>query len=88
MSNALFFGDNLTVLKDHIDRDSIDLVYLDPPFNSNATYNVLFKDATGKGSEAQAEAFRDTWAWADAAANAYEDFAASSSAKTPRWAFW
>lgn len=73
MSGALFFGDNLDVLREHVQTQSIDLVYLDPPFNSNATYNVLFKAPSGQKSEAQAEAFRDTWSWGDAAEQAYDD---------------
>lgn len=73
MSGALFFGDNLDVLREHVQTQSVDLVYLDPPFNSNATYNVLFKAPSGQRSEAQAEAFRDTWGWGDAAEQAYDD---------------
>jgi site-specific DNA-methyltransferase (adenine-specific) len=61
-TNTLYYGDNLEVLRDHIPDESIDLIYLDPPFNSNRSYNVLFKEA-GKGeSPAQIEAFEDTWA--------------------------
>jgi len=71
--NKLFFGDNLPVLRDHINPESIDLVYLDPPFNSNATYGLLFKEPSGVAAQAQAEAFRDTWEWGDAAAESYED---------------
>lgn len=61
--NLLFYGDNLQVLKEHIATESIDLVYLDPPFNSNRTYNVLFKHKTGKEANAQIQAFDDTWTW-------------------------
>ena len=71
--NKLYFGDNLDVLRDHIDQESVDLVYLDPPFNSQENYNVLFKERSGAGVGAQVEAFRDTWKWEDGAANAYED---------------
>jgi DNA modification methylase len=71
--NKLNFGDNLDVLRDHIDQESVDLVYLDPPFNSQENYNVLFKERSGAGVGAQIEAFRDTWKWEDGAANAYED---------------
>ncbi len=76
--NKLFFGDNLDVLRERIQPESVDLIYLDPPFNSNASYNVLFKEPTGAGAEAQAEAFRDTWEWGDSAASAYEDVMRSS----------
>jgi len=61
--NSLYFGDNLNILRDHIADKSVDLVYLDPPFNSNANYNVLFKESSGKGSSAQITAFDDTWHW-------------------------
>jgi site-specific DNA-methyltransferase (adenine-specific) len=59
-NNTLFYGDNLPILRDHIPAESIDLVYLDPPFNSNRNYSVLFRDESGKHSEAQIEAFEDT----------------------------
>lgn len=72
MANALYYGDNLQVLREHIRDESIDLIYLDPPFNSNATYNVLFRAPGGKGSEAQIEAFEDTWHWGEAAAAAFD----------------
>jgi DNA modification methylase len=67
--NRLLFGDNLKWLRDaKIFPDaSVDLVYLDPPFNSNADYNVLFKETSGEASQAQFHAFTDTWNWADAA---------------------
>jgi adenine specific DNA methylase Mod len=78
--NKLYFGDNLTVLRDHVKDESIDLVYLDPPFNSKASYNVLFKTGSGKSSEAQAEAFRDTWEWGSIAEAAYDDVMQSSGA--------
>lgn len=59
----LYWGDNLTILRDHIASDSIDLIYLDPPFNSNRNYNVLFKEKNRHESDAQIEAFTDTWHW-------------------------
>lgn len=61
--NTLFYGDNLPILRDHIPDASVDLVYLDPPFNSSRNYNVLFKDESGHASEAQLTAFEDTWHW-------------------------
>ena len=63
--NRLLFGDNLKWLRDTkvFPDASIDLVYLDPPFNSNANYNVLFKENTGEASQAQFHAFTDTWEW-------------------------
>lgn len=67
MSRALYYGDNLAVLRESIKDESIDLVYLDPPFNSNADYNVLFRGATGEQSPAQIEAFVDTWHWNESA---------------------
>jgi site-specific DNA-methyltransferase (adenine-specific) len=59
------------VLREHVDSESVDLVYLDPPFNSNATYNVLFKAPDGHSSQAQIGAFDDTWHWNDSAEEAY-----------------
>jgi site-specific DNA-methyltransferase (adenine-specific) len=63
--NRLLFGDNLKWLRDNnvFPDASVDLVYLDPPFNSNANYNVLFKEASGEASQAQFHAFTDTWEW-------------------------
>jgi site-specific DNA-methyltransferase (adenine-specific) len=61
--NTLFYGDNLAILREHIASESVDLIYLDPPFNSNRNYNVLFKDERGTESEAQITAFEDTWHW-------------------------
>ncbi len=71
--NKLYFGDNLDILRDKIADASVDLVYLDPPFNSKADYNVLFKTQAGDASAAQATAFKDTWEWDDAAAKAYHE---------------
>ena len=70
MANHLYYGDNLDVLREHIKSASVDLVYLDPPFNSNATYNVLFRGPSGDSSQAQIEAFEDTWHWNNAAEKA------------------
>lgn len=61
--NRLYYGDNLQVLREHIADKSVDLIYLDPPFNSKADYNILFKSPTGKDSDAQITAFEDTWHW-------------------------
>ncbi len=62
-TNVLYYGDNLDILRRFIPDESIDLVYLDPPFNSNASYSVIFKDESGRGSDAQMTAFDDTWHW-------------------------
>jgi len=71
MGNHLYYGDNLEVLRREIRDESVDLIYLDPPFNSNATYNQLFAAPDGSQSAAQIEAFNDTWHWTDAAEDAY-----------------
>ncbi len=71
--NKLYFGDNLDILPGHVPDESVDLIYLDPPFNSNATYNVLFKETSGEGSAAQIHAFGDTWHWGEEAEYAYRD---------------
>lgn len=62
-TNILYYGDNLEILRKYIPDNSIDLVYLDPPFNSNVAYNILFKEPTGEPSQAQITAFDDTWHW-------------------------
>jgi len=64
-TNALYYGDNFVWLKNHeyFPNDSIDLIYLDPPFNSNTDYNILFNEKTGEQSQAQWKAFDDTWKW-------------------------
>ncbi|HLF58526.1 MAG TPA: DNA methyltransferase, partial [Alphaproteobacteria bacterium] len=72
MKNALYYGDNLRVLRESIASESIDLVYLDPPFNSSATYNILFKSPSGAESQAQIEAFEDTWHWGEEAEYAFD----------------
>lgn len=73
MQNAFYFGDNLHILRDYIPYESVDLVYLDPRFNSNATYNLLFRspDKT-KWSDAQIATFEDTWSWGEAAEETFD----------------
>jgi site-specific DNA-methyltransferase (adenine-specific) len=71
-TNTLYYGDNLAVIRKYIRDESIDLIYLDPPFNSKADYNVLFKEASGEESTAQIQAFSDFWQWDIEARKAYE----------------
>ena len=71
--NTLFYGDNLKILREYILSECIDLIYLDPPFNSNRNYNVLFKDESGADSEAQIVAFEDTWHWNHITEQTYRD---------------
>ena len=70
--NQLYFGDNWKMLTKHVQSESVDLIYLDPPFNSNADYNILFKEKTGEQSPAQIKAFEDTWHWGPEARVAYD----------------
>lgn len=70
--NTLYYGDNLDVLRRYIADESVDLIYLDPPFKSDQNYNVLFAEQDGSRSAAQIKAFEDTWRWDQAAATAYE----------------
>lgn len=70
--NTLYYGDNLDILREYIPSASVDLIYLDPPFNSSRNYNVLFKDESGKDSESQIVAFEDTWHWNKSAIDTYE----------------
>ena len=71
--NQLYFGDNLAVLREHIKDESVDLIYLDPPFNSRQDYNVLFAERDGTRSASQITAFEDTWEWNTDAERAYEE---------------
>jgi adenine specific DNA methylase Mod len=71
--NYLYHGDNLTVLRDEIGSESMDLIYLDPPFNSQAGYNILFRDHKGENSDAQTFAFKDTWVWGLESEQAMQD---------------
>lgn len=73
MTNLLYYGDNLDVLRRHIGDSTVDLVYLDPPFKSNQDYNVLFANHAGAQAAAQIKAFEDTWRWDESAARAYAD---------------
>ena len=69
----LFFGDNLNILRDEIKSESVNLVYLDPPFNSKRDYNLLFKTPKGFDSDAQITAFDDTWHWGEQAENEFAE---------------
>jgi len=71
--NTLFYGDNLDILREYVPDESVDLIYLDPPFNSNRSYNVLFKEESGKESASQITAFEDTWHWGEDAQRTYHD---------------
>lgn len=71
--NTLYYGDNLDVLRRYVDDASVDLVYLDPPFNSNQNYNVLFAEQDGTRAGAQIKAFQDTWRWDQSSALAYAE---------------
>src|SRR5205814_3901765 len=72
--NTLYYGDNLKILRDYIKEESVDLIYLDPPFNSNRDYNVLFKEQSGEPAQAQIKAFTDTWKWSE---HAFSEFCES-----------
>ncbi len=76
MTNRLFYGDNLDVLRQHIPAASVDLVYLDPPFNSNRSYNVIFNrhDVIGNAESAQIQAFDDTWRWTPITEQQYDRY--------------
>ena len=71
--NQLYYGDNLDILRTHIPDESVDLIYIDPPFNSNQAYNVIFSEADGSSSQAQIRAFEDTWRWGEATEGAYHE---------------
>lgn len=73
--NKLYYGDNLPILRNHeyFPNECVDLIYLDPPFNSSRSYNVLFKDESGRDSDAQITAFEDTWHWGQTAEETFHD---------------
>jgi site-specific DNA-methyltransferase (adenine-specific) len=71
--NTLYYGDNIDVLREHIASESVDLIYLDPPFNSKRDYNLLFRSPEGERSQAQVTAFEDTWQWGERAAIAFDE---------------
>jgi DNA modification methylase len=73
VTNSLYYGDNLQILRNEIRDESVDLVYLDPPFNSQATYNVLFSSPKGHEASAQIEAFEDTWHWGPQAEKEFQE---------------
>ena len=79
--NKLYFGDNLKILCEHVPDESVDLIYLDPPFNSNASYNVLFKEKSGEESAAQITAFEDTWQWSVEAEAVYREIVTTGPRK-------
>ncbi len=81
MRNTLYYGDNLEILRKYIPDESVDLIYLDPPFNSNRDYNVIFKEATGEESEAQLRAFSDSWHWTPATQRTLEELAECAPSK-------
>jgi site-specific DNA-methyltransferase (adenine-specific) len=76
--NMLFYGDNLAILREYIPDESVDLIYLDPPFNSNRSYNVLFKEESGSEAEAQITAFDDAWHWGEMAEKTYRELVTQS----------
>jgi len=84
MQNTLYYGDNLPILREYIQAASVDLVYLDPPFNSNRSYNVLFQDESGADSDAQIKAFDDTWHWGASAERIYTDLVQESPDRVSR----
>lgn len=71
--NQLYYGDNLDILRTHIPDESLDLIYIDPPFNSNQAYNVIFSETDGSSSQAQIQAFEDTWRWGETTEEAYHE---------------
>lgn len=83
MRNTLYYGDNLDVLRD-FPAEFVDLVYLDPPFNSSRSYNVLFRDESGQEADAQITAFEDTWHWNDHTAHQYHQLLTQSDEAVSR----
>ncbi len=84
-TDALYFGDNLEILRKYIPDDTIDLIYLDPPFNSKRDYNILFKENGGLDSEAQINAFSDTWHWTQSAEDTYREIVTKGPLKVAKF---
>lgn len=82
--NTLFYGDNLPILREHLPDESVDLVYLDPPFNSQRAYNVSLKDESGGEAHAQIAAFADTWNWDESASFTYQDLVENAPTNVAR----
>jgi len=83
-TNVLYYGDNLEILRKYIPDNSIDLIYLAPPFNSKKDYNILLKENGGVESESQIKAFTDTWHWTRTAGNTYHDIVTNGPLKVGR----
>lgn len=79
--NTLYYGDNLDILREYVADATADLIYLDPPFNSQRNYNILFRDEKGKLSDAQIAAFGDTWQWGETAERLYRDLVTDAPAR-------
>jgi len=81
MKNTLYYGDNLEILRDYISNNSVDLIYLDPPFKSGQQYNILFEEKNGTASKAQIKAFEDTWHWDRGAEDTYREITETAPKK-------
>jgi DNA modification methylase len=83
--NRLYYGDNLKVLREHIADESVDLVYLDPPFNSNRNYNVIFarRARDDEDASAQIQAFDDTWHWTPVTDQQYQRYVLAEELPEP-----
>lgn len=77
--NYLYYGDNLDILRRYIQDESVDLIYLDPPFKSDQSYNIIFQERNGTKSRAQIKAFEDTWHWDFSAARTWTEIVEKSS---------
>lgn len=84
VDNTLFYGDNLPILREYVPDESVDLIYLDPPFNSNRSYNVLFRDESGQEAEAQITAFDDSWHWGPSTERLYKELVEHSAERVAR----
>lgn len=83
-TNVLYYGDNVEILRKYMPDNSIDLIYLDPPFSSKRDYNIIFKEASGELSAAQIKAFSDTWHWDKAAEDTYQDIIVNGPPKAAK----
>ena len=83
MTNQLFYGDNLDVLRKKVKDESVDLCYIDPPFNSKRNYFQIYNNI-GKDDAAQAQAFMDTWTWNERAIQGFDEISSNATGDYPR----
>ena len=83
MANRLYYGDNLDILRRKLRDETVDLCYIDPPFNSKRNYFQIYNNV-GKDDQAQAQAFMDTWTWNEFALSGYQEISTNHEGRYTR----